>query len=97
MIRTINNLSLSRLSNNERKILLAIESYSRLYETINNKGELYDKKNISNKVSRYQKALRRIIEDERKVKEIDELIKASYGKIEFYELARKIKEIVKRI
>lgn len=93
----MNNLGLSRLSNNERKILLAIESYTRLYETMNNKSELYDKKNISKKASRYQKALRRIIEDERKVKEIDELIKANFLKTPDIEIAKKIKEVVKRI
>lgn len=84
-------------SRTEKAIFGTIRSYSRLYETINNSSILYSEENIRQKVVHYEKRLKRIIGDTRKQKEIDELIKENFLKVDEKELTRLIKEIVNRI
>ena len=93
----INCYNIEKFSRTEKAIFGTITAYSRLYETINNNSILYSEENIRQKVVQYEKRLKRIIGDTRKQKEIDELIKENFLKVDEKELTRLIKEIVNRI
>lgn len=92
----INCFNIEKFSRTEKTIFGTITAYSRLYETINDNSILYSEENIRGKIVHYEKRLKRIIGDERKQKEIDELIKENFLKLDEKELIRLIKEIVNR-
>ena len=93
----INSFYIEKFSRTEKAIFGTLTAYARLYETINDNSILYSEENIRQKVVQYEKRLKRIIGDERKQKEIDELIKENFLKVDEKELTRLIKEIVNRI
>lgn len=93
----INCWNIEKYSREEKAIFGTITAYSRLYETINDNSILYSEENIRQKIVQYVKRLKRIIGDERKQKEIDELIKENFLKVDEKELTRLIKKIIDRI
>lgn len=93
----INCYNIEKFSRTEKTIFGTITAYSRLYETINDNSILYSEENIRQKIVQYEKRLKRIIGDERKQKEIDELIKENFLKVDEKELTRLIKKIIDRI
>ena len=93
----INCWNIEKYSRTEKAIFGTLRAYSRIYETINNKSILYSEENIRQKVVYYEKRLKRIIGDVKKQKEIDELIKENFLKVDEEELTCLIKEIVNRV
>lgn len=93
----INSFNIEKFSRTEKAIFGTLTAYGRLHDTINDNSILYSEEDIRKKVVHYEKWLKRIIGNERKQKEIDELIKENFLKIDEKELTNLIQKIVDRI